>query len=371
MVVEAQCRLVGKSVEESGLRGLHGLFLIGIDRDGETLAPVRPEKLIRAGDRLVFAGVVNSIVELEKISGLIPAADPNFEISPQLQRERRLWEAVVSESSPLIGMTIRDSDFRATYGAAVLAVHRGGQRIQQKLGDILFRTGDTLLLQAPRHFRRAYRNDPAFYLISDVSEWRPLRRDRAWASVLIFLALIFAMTTGILPTEVAATLAAVAMIATRCISAGEARQSIEWQVLLTIAASFGVGKALENSGAATALASLIVESTRLLGPVAALSAIYLLVSILTELISNNAAAVLMFPFCLETARLSESDSRPFLITLVLAASASFMTPIGYQTNMMVYGPGGYQFGDFFKIGAPLNLAMWLVATALIPFLWPF
>jgi di/tricarboxylate transporter len=371
MLVEKNCRLVGRSVEESGLRQLHGLFLIEIDREGEMISPVRPETKIRGGDRLIFAGVVSSIVELEQIPGLIPAADPNFEVSPQKQSERRLWEAVVSESSPLIGMTIRDADFRATYGAAVLAVHRGGQRLQEKLGDVVFRTGDTLLLQAPRHFRRAFRNDPAFYLISDVSEWRPLRRDRARISVLIFLALIVAMTTGFLATEVAATLAAVAMIGTRCISSGDARQSIEWQVLLTIAASFGVGTALENSGAATALASQMVDSIHVFGPVGALAAIYFLVTMLTSLITNNAAAVLMFPFCLETARICEADPRPFLIALVLAASACFLTPIGYQTNMMVYGPGGYRFADFLKVGAPLTLILWLLATALIPVVWPF
>jgi di/tricarboxylate transporter len=371
MMVETHCRLGGETVEESGLRGLHGLFLIEINRHGDIIAPVRPDQTIEVGDRLIFTGIVSSIVELEKIHGLVPAMDPNYEISPKQQRGRRLWEAVISESSPLVGQTLREADFRATYGAAVVAAHRGGKRVNRKLGDIVLRGGDTLLLQAARHFRRAFRNDPAFYLISDVSEWRPLRRDRAWIACVVFALLVVAMFTGFLATEVAAMLAAVAMIATRCISTGDARRSIEWQVLLTIAGSFGVGAALQNSGAATAIASLLVDATKPYGPVAALAAMYLLGSILTELITNNAAAILLFPFCLETARLYDADARPFLMALVLSASASFMTPIGYQTNMMVYGPGGYRFIDFFRVGAPLNFLLWITATALLPVIWPF
>ncbi|MCA9044471.1 MAG: anion permease, partial [Planctomycetaceae bacterium] len=156
-----------------------------------------------------------------------------------------------------------------------------------------------------------------------------------------------------------------------CISSGDARRSVEWQVLVTIAAAFGVGTALEKSGAATAIATSLVDSTQAWGPIAALAVIYVLGSILTELITNNAAAVLMFPFCIETARLYGADSRPFLIALILSASASFMTPIGYQTNMMVYGPGGYRFSDFLKIGGPLNLILAIVAVVLIPWIWPF
>ena len=179
------------------------------------------------------------------------------------------------------------------------------------------------------------------------------------------------MSTGTIPIIVAAMLSAVAMVVAGCISTGDARRSIEWQVLITIAAAFGVGTALQNSGAATAVATALVELTRAGGPIAALAVIYLLGSILTELITNNAVAVLMFPFCLETARLYQVDSRPFLIALALSASASFMTPIGYQTNMMVYGPGGYRFSDFMRIGTPLNFVLWVVAIVLVPLIWPF
>lgn len=371
MSVEPGCRLIGQSVQAAGLRHLPGLFLIEIDRSSTLVGPVGPEEVIQARDRLVFTGIVSSIIELEKISGLVPAADPSYEVTPRQQRQRRLCEAVVSINSPLIGKTIREADFRATYGAAVVAVHRGGSRVEKKIGDIRLRPGDTLLLQTQPHFQRAHRNDPAFYLISDVEEWHPVRRDRTWIALVLFAALLFLMTTGLVSTLVAAALAATAMVAMGCISPGEARRSVEWQVLVTIAAAFGVGSALENSGAATAVSTLLFDSIQLWGPVAALACTYLLGSLMTSIITNNAAAVLLFPFCLEIARLYDVSPRPFLVALVLAASASFMTPIGYQTNMMIYGPGGYRFTDFLRVGAPLNLIMWLIAVILIPIFWPF
>jgi di/tricarboxylate transporter len=179
------------------------------------------------------------------------------------------------------------------------------------------------------------------------------------------------MSSGFLPTALASGLIAVGMVALGCISPGEARRSMEWQVLVTIAAAFGVGSALENSGAAAAVAQVLFDSVRDAGPIMALAAVYLIGSLVTEMITNNAASVLLFPFCLETARLYDASPRPFIMALVLAASASFMTPIGYQTNMMVYGPGGYRFTDFVRIGGPLNFVLWIVAVTLVPIVWPF
>lgn len=370
MQVQPGCRLIGQSVETAGLRQLPGLFLIEIDRNDQLIAPVNPDDVIQANDRLVFTGIVSSIIDLEKIVGLVPIADPDYEVSPKAQRRRRLCEAVISANSPLVGKTIKEAEFRATYGAAVVAVHRGGHRVKKKLGEVELKPGDTLLLQVRSHFFRAHRNDPAFYLISDVEDYRPLRHDRAWIAMVLFVLLIALMTTGVVDILVAGVLIALAMIALGCISAGDARRSIEWEVLVTIGASFGVGTALENSGAAEAIAHGIVNATRAFGPIAALGAMYIVGSLVTELITNNAAAVLIFPFCLQVAAQYQVDSRPFMMALVFSASASFMTPIGYQTNMMVYGPGGYRFSDFLKIGGPLHLVLLIVAMILIPVFWP-
>ncbi|MEZ6092794.1 MAG: SLC13 family permease [Pirellulaceae bacterium] len=371
MLVEENCRLAGQTVETAGLRKLPGLFLIEINRRGETIGPVGPDQRIEAFDRLVFTGIVSSIIELDRITGLIPVTDPHYEVSPQQQRGRKLCEAVISINSPLIGKTVREADFRATYGAAVVAVHRGGHRVESKVGEIRLRPGDTLLLQTGSHFLRAHRNDPAFYLVSDVDDWRALRRDRMWVSVALFAVLLVLMTAGFVETTTAAAAVAVLMIATGCLSAGDARKSIEWQVLITIAAAFGIGRAIENSGVAELLANQIVDWTQAWGPIAALAAIYLLTMAVTELITNNAAAVLIFPFCIKTAEVYEVSPMPFLMALILAASASFITPIGYQTNMMVFGPGGYRFSDFIRAGMPISVALFITATVLIPMIWPF
>jgi di/tricarboxylate transporter len=373
MHIDPACRLVGQTVEVAGLRQLPGSFLIEISRiDGTVISPVNPETMLRAHDRLVFTGIVTSIIELERIPGLNPVTDPAYEVSPSAQQNRRLCEAVISNTSPLIGKSIRDADFRARFGAAVVAVHRGGERVKEKVGDIELAVGDTLLLQTQPHFLRAYRNDPSFYLVSDVEEWRPLRYDRAWISLAIFAALIALMVLRDSYTALWASLAGLALVATGCISAPEARKSIEWQALVMIGASFGVGAALEKSGAAKLIAGGLVDFTQSIGgPMAGLIAIYILTVIVTEIISNNAAAVLMFPFCLETATLFDVSHRPFLMAVLFGASAGFMTPIGYQTHMMVYGPGGYRFSDFIRAGVGMHLVLFPVAITLIPWMWPF
>jgi di/tricarboxylate transporter len=371
MLVESPCRLVGQTIEQAGLRNLPGSFLMEIVReDGAVISPVTPDTMLRAGDRLVFTGVVSSIIEMERIPGLNPVADPAYEVSPRAQQQRRLCEAVISSTSPLIGKTIRDADFRARFSAAVIAVHRGGERVKQKVGDIELEAGDTLLLQTQPHFLRAYRNDPSFYLVSDVEEWRPLRHDRAWMALLIFVALIGLMVYRDSKTLLWAMIAGLGLISTGCISAAEARKSIEWQALVMIGASFGVGAALDNSGAAAYVANSLVNSTHSLGPLWGLAGIYLLTVIVTEIITNNAAAVLMFPFAVETAALYGVDSRPFIMAVLFGASAGFMTPIGYQTHMMVYGPGGYRFIDFVRVGAGMHIALFPVVMFLIPKVWP-
>jgi di/tricarboxylate transporter len=371
MLVQPGCRMVGKTIGEAGLRHLPGLFLIEIDRDGEVIGPVGPDEAIQTNDRLVFTGVVSTIVDLEKIPGLVPAADARYEVSPVEQRDRQLCEAVISPTSPLAGQAVRNADFRSLYDAAIVAVHRNGARLTNKVGDIRLHAGDTLLLQVGPNFSRAFRNNPDFYLVSDVEDSRPVRYDRAWPAAVVFLVMITAFVSGKVDIMLAAFLAAGAMVAARCISATHARKSVDLPVLIAIAASFGVGKALEQSGVARMFAGMLVDATRAWGPTATLAAIYFGTMVLNELISNNAAAALSFPFCLESARLLGVNERPFIMAVTLAASYAFASPVGYQTHMMVFGPGGYRFTDFMRVGIPLNLLMWITAIILIPLIWPF
>ena len=371
MLVQPGCRLVSKRISEAGLRHLPGLFLIEIERNGEVIGPVAPDEVIQADDRMVFTGVVSTIVDLEKIPGLVPAADTRYEVSMSKQWARQLCETVISPSSPLIGQVVRHADFRGLYDAAIVAVHRNGARLTNKVGDIELHVGDTLLLQVGPNFSRAYRNNPDFYLVSDVEDSRPIRFNRAWLAAIIFVAMITAFVSGSVNIMLAAFLAAGAMVAAGCISPAEARKSVDWPVLIAIASSFGVGKALEQSGVAKLFASLLVDATQSWGPTATMAALYFGTMVLNELISNNAAAALAFPFCIESARLLGVNERPFIMAVTLAASYAFASPIGYQTHMMVFGPGGYRFTDFMRVGIPLNLLMWITAIILIPLIWPF
>jgi di/tricarboxylate transporter len=371
LVVQPGCRLIGQTVEEAGLRHLPGLFLIEIARNGQIIAPVGPDELLKANDQLTFTGVVGSIVDLERIPGLVPAADDAYEAHAARRRGRRLCEAVISPRSPLIGKTIRGAEFRAVYNAAVVAVHRGGERLKGRVGDIVLRAGDTLLLQTGAHFARAHRNNPDFVLVSSVEESRPVRHDRGPLALALLGLLIALMVSGVVDIALAAFTVAALMIATRCISSSDALESVDWRTLIGIAAAFGIGKALEKSGAAAGIAQVVVNGTDWMGPVGVLAAIYLVTMVFTELISNNAAAALMFPLGVAVAAQLDVSPRPFVIAVMFAATLAFATPIGYQTNMMVYGPGGYRFSDFTRIGLPLNILLWIVAVLLIPLLWPF
>jgi di/tricarboxylate transporter len=371
MKAHPHCRLVGQSVQEAGLRQLPGLFLVEITREGEIISPVSPDQLLRADDLLTFTGIVGTIIQLERIPGLVPVAGDELESQVKSRKNRVLCEAVVSQTSPAVGKTIRDSDFRAMYNAAVVAVHRGGQRLAGKVGDIVLRSGDTLLLQTGPHFARANRNNPDFLLVSAVDRARAIRHDRATISLALLLLLVILMVSGIIKIVIAAFLIAGLMILTRCLSVSDARRSVDWQILITIAAAFGLSKALENSGLVSVVAKSFVDLTEELGPSGVLAGVYLMTSLFTETITNNAAAALVFPFAVAIAGQIEVNPRPFVMAVAFAASASFVTPLGYQTNLMVFGPGGYRFVDFVRVGLPLNLILLICATLLIPVVWPF
>ncbi len=369
--ITAGCPLIHQEVEEAGLRRLPGLFLVEILRGDEMITPVPPDQRLHENDVLTFTGVVDTLVDLERIPGLVPEGDQGHERIMETRRDRQLHEAVISNTSPLIGKTIRDADFRAKYNAAIIAVHRGATRLQGRVGDIELQSGDTLLLQAGPHFGRAHRNNPHFFLVSLVEDSRPLRHDKAILSIGLLGLLIVLMATGVMPIVMAAFLVAGLMIVTRCISASIARQSMDWQTLITIAAAFGLSEGLTSSGFVAIIAGFVVGASEVWGPYAILASVYVMTSFFTELVTNNAAAAIMFPFAVSMAMSIDSDPRPFVMAVTLAASASFISPLGYQTNLMVYGPGGYEYRDFVRVGLPLNLILLTIAVLLIPLVWPF
>jgi len=327
--------------------------------------------VLKEGDILTFTGVVNNIVDLERIPGLVPFIDEDYEAQAAARRHEMLCEAVVSRTSPLINKTIRDANFRARYNAAVVAVHRGGHRLQGRVGDIELQQGDTLLLQAGPHFVDAQRNNSDFFLVSGVNDSRAVRHDKALLSLGLLGMLILLMTTGKMEIVLAAFLVAGLMIGTRCVSVADARRSVDWQTLITIGAAFGLGTGLVNSGAVEVIAGKVVAAMGPWGPRAVLLGVYVMTALFTEIVTNNAAAAIMFPFAVAIAQGLGVDPRPFAMTIAFAASASFVTPLGYQTNLMVYGPGGYSLRDFVRIGLPLTLLLVATATLLVPIAWPF
>lgn len=348
---------------------------------------VGPQERLRGGDRLVFVGIVDSVVDLQKIRGLVPATDQVFKLdSPRA--ERCLIEAVTSSSCPVVGKTIRDGRFRSMYNAVVIAVARHGERIHSKIGDIVLRAGDTLLLEAHSSFIAQQRNSRHFFLVSRLENSTPPRHEKAALALTIVLAMVVVVTfaenwgpltiplgswslrLGEITMFKASLVAAALMVLLRCCRMEEARRAIDWQVLIAIAASFGIGRALEKSGAADALTNSLIGAS---GGNAwlTLAVLYGVTLLITELITNNAAAALMFPFAISAAANLGANPVSFIIAVMMAASAGFATPIGYQTNLMVYGPGGYRFSDYLRVGVPLDLLVWAVTVAIAPLVWPF
>lgn len=365
-----ECPLVGQTVEKAGLRHLKGLFLAAIDRQGRRIAPVGPEDFLEAGDELQLFGMANTVVDLQKIRGLVPVSERGQEeAGSTLRSDRRLFEVVVSHASPLIGRTLKDASFRRRYDAAVLAIHRGGQRLQQKLGEVALRAGDTLMVEASPGFRRTWANAADFYLVAQIEEGQRPRHAQAGLAKAILALMIVAMATGVVPVLMAVAVAVLGLLSTRCIDVPVARRSIDLSVLVVIASAFGISAAVVNSGLAASVAGVLIDVLGDYRPWLLLAAIYLTCVAATEILSNNAAAALVLPLALSAAEQLERDPRPYAVAVAIAASMSFITPMGYQTNLIVYGPGGYRFGDYLRVGLPMALIIFAVAMVAIPLVW--
>ncbi len=368
MMVEPTSPLAGRTIEEAGLRNLPGVYLIEIDRDGEIRGAVGPTERLHANDRLVFAGVVESVVDLQKIRGLVPATDQVFKLDAP-RTNRVMVEAVVSHTCPAAGRTIRDARFRSMYNAAVIAVGRNGERLPGKIGDIVLKPGDTLLLEATHGFLDQQRNSRDFYLVSRL-DTAPPRHEKAPIALAILAGMVAVVALGWLPMLHAALVAAGLMLVTRCCTGTAARAAVDWSVLIVIAAALGIGKAMQTSGLAAFVAD---ELFALAGdrPMVCLAAIYLLTMLLASVVTSKAAAVLVLPIAAVAAADLGVSVMPFAMAILIAAATTIATPIGYPTNLMVYGPGGYRFTDYLRLGVPLSLAVAALTIWLAPVIFPF
>jgi di/tricarboxylate transporter len=369
MMVDDSSPMIGQSIEEAGLRQLPAMFLIEIVRDERLMTVVSPKEILMAGDRLIFAGDVRSVVDLKNFHGLRLAEDQAFKLGEN-NLSRCLAEVVISPNFPHLGRMVRDMKFRNNYGAAIIAISRNGEQLKGRIGDVELEPGDTLLLEAYEDFVPNQRYSRDFLLVSEIENSRPVRHEHRFRAGIIMVAMVVVVAVGWLSMLKAAFLAAGLMIATRCIRAADATRSVDWQILLVIAASIALGGSLESTGAASVIAGQIVGLAAG-SPMATLIAIFVVTTLFSAVISNLAAAVIVFPIALAASQQLEVSMLPFAVTLMMAASASFATPIGYQTNLMVYGPGDYRFSDFFKIGVPLTVLVGVTTILIVPLVWPF
>jgi di/tricarboxylate transporter len=365
MRVMSNYQFAGKTIEEAGLRHLKGLFLFQIERNDQMIVAVGPQEKIIPGDRLFFTGLPETIVELQRTPGLSLLKESDFNLKEYDSDAMKTFEAVISPSSPLIGQNVRESQFRNRYGAVIIAIHRNGERIRRKIGDVVLRAGDTLLLLTKKDFFQKWYYSKDFNLVSESVMVPSKPKIYAIISLAILVLMIVVMASGILPILLTVCIAAILLVVSKCITVQDAWKSVEWNVLLIIASAFGISRALMNSGVADVVANGIIDGLGSLGIIGLLVGVYFATSLYTEIITNNAAAAIMFPIAFALTSKVGIDPRPFFIAIMIAASASFATPIGYQTNLMVYGPGGYKFTDFMKIGIPMNLFVGIVAVLLI------
>ena len=356
--VGTQSSLIGKTILQAGLRNLKGNFLVEIVRNESIITPVSPTHILRSHDRLIFTGGLDTIQEMVKAEvGLsLPKTCESNTLSDVV-------EVVISYNSSLIGKAVKDSDFRGKYDAAIVAIHRNGEKLSGKLGDIKLEAGDALLLFAGRDFyKRATEN--AFYTISQQQNVRVQGRK---ALMVIIGVLASIITSAITPVPLFTCLLIVlaGTLLSGILTATEVRKGLDVNLLAIMAFGLAMGKALINSGAADLIAHQVLTLGQGLGPVAVIAGIFAVTNILGAYMTNKAAVALTFPVSISLAQSMGLPLEPFILVVAFGGAASFITPIGYQTNLMVYGSGGYNFKDFMKVGLPLTLIYVVFGTLLL------
>ena len=368
MVVQQGGPLDGRSVEAGHLRNLAGVFLVEIERNGDLIAPVSPQTRLKAGDLLTFVGRADVVVDLQATRGLVSGEQKHVAEFDTVRHT--FFEAVIGPASPLVGRSLKETGFRNRYQAAVVAIHRAGRRIDAKLGGVSLKPGDTLLILSDAGFQERWRDRSAFLLVSRLGGVTPAVTRKVWVVGCIVAGVVVTAAVGLMPVLNAALVGAFALVLTGVLTPVEARTAVDVDVILVIAGAFGLAAALEVSGLAAQTARLVVALFGGWGAAGGLAGIVLTTVVLISVITNNAAAVLMFPIAMSTAAGLGVNGRPFAIAVAVAASASFLTPIAYQTNIMVYGPGGYRFGDFARLGLPLTAVVVIATVLFVPVIWP-
>lgn len=363
LTVDGGGPLDGVTVADGGLRSLRSLYLVGVEHGSDTTAPVSPQTVLRGGDVLTFAGRRDDVVDIDHLQGLtLKEAEHLWALN---DRQHAWYEAVIGPSSPLVGRTIKDAGFRQRYQAAVVAVTRDGDDLNAKLGDVRLQVGDSLLLLSDLGFGERWHNQADFLVIDQRKEPPPTARAKARLALAIMAAVVALPMLGLTDVLRAAVAGAVATVLTGVLTPRQARDAVNINVVVMIGAAIGIGAAVQETGLADRLADGLIGALAFLGPVGTAAAVVVATMVLTELISNAGAIAVMMPLALATATQTEGDPRRFALAVTLTASASFLTPIGYQTNTMVFGPGRYEAADYLRLGLPLASVTLILATSFI------
>lgn len=357
--VTEESELIGHTVEQNHLRNLPELFLVEIVRQGNLISPVSPDFVIEKGDKLIFSGNVQKLDAISHIKGLTMFAEADG-----ILREN-LTEVVVSNRAQIIGQTIKGLGFRALFDAAVVAIRRDGEQLSGKLGEIKLQAGDFLLLATGPDFQTRHNLSKNFFLVSEQTVARPLSRRQEWITLGGFIATVVAAATGFVALALGLIFFTALLVATKVVSSGELKRHIPMNLVAVIVGALSLATGLEKSG-------VIEVSTNLLMPYlagtnwfVALVAVYLTTVLLTEFVTNNAAAALMFPFAYGLVEITGAPLMPFALAVAFAASASFISPYGYQTNLLAFNAGNYKFVHFIKIGTPISLTYSTIVLGLL------
>lgn len=373
LIVGEESPLVGRSLRDTNFASQYGFQVIGIDRGGTRIPFPRGGAVVQAGDVLIVEGKIENLARVQEAEDLtIAGTRPEFPSStvPREQGNHELAEVIVPPRSPLVGRSLRQLNFRNRYGLPVLGIQRYGSPLHVPMRDVTFEPGDILLVSGSQADLRRIHDTGDLALLGTVA-LPPKRLRKLKYSVPIIVGVVALAAFEVMPILVSSLLGVAAMFVSGCITPDEAYEEIDWMVIVLLGAIIPLGLAMQNTGTAQLIAGTMLQYIHPLGLFGVLAMFYILTSLLTELISNNAAAVVLTPIAIATAAGLGVSPMPFVIAVMFAASNSFMTPIGYQTNTFIYGPGGYRFSDFIRVGGPLNLLLVIVATFVIPLFFPF
>lgn len=360
----------GKAIKDAPLVKEIDLTILEVYRGQQVFSVPSPDLVLRVGDILRVRCDLEKVKKLQATEGILFKPQFKWRDRDVQSEDTRLVEAVVALNSEFIGKSLKELSFREKIGATVLALRHRGRLMRERVSETTLDAGDALLLEIKKERYNELRRNQGFVIVSEI-EYERFRKRKIIPAIAIVLAVVLTATFGILPIVVSAIVGSLLLVLIGCLTMEEAYQAIEWRIIFLLAGVLTLGVALEKSKAAELISHSLVDWVGPWGgPIAVISAFFLVTSLLTGAMSNNATAALLAPIAIAAAHSMQVSPRPFLVAVTVAASASFMTPVGYQTNTLIYGPGQYRFNDFVKVGTPLNIIIWVVATLLIPYFWP-